>query len=387
VNAKRALTRFRVPDERAAEDRAWQTVRSAYQSRVPVAHRRSYRRPVGGAAAGLVLVGALALSPAGATVGHLITRALGVEHASPALSSLPAPGRLLLSGRGGTWTVASDGSTRRVGPWQHASWSPHGLYVTVTAANRLEAVSPRGVPQWTLGRGQVSDPRWFGPSGYRVAYLSGHELRAVAGDGSGDHLVAARVAAVAPAWRPGHAYQLAYVGARGSLVVRDADTGAELWSARPGVRVRELQWSADGRRLLAVSAREVRMYTGSGTLVSTLAAAGDAPVLDGALSPSGSKLALVSGGVGGGVVVENAQARHPSARRVLAGSGLGQVAWSPNGRWLLVSWPAANQWVFVRVAGAPRIFAVSRIAQQFSAGGRSDFPQLEGWCCSAGQAR
>jgi hypothetical protein len=381
MSAKRALTRFRAPDERSAEDRAWLVVRSAYQDRVPAERRRSYRRPAAALAAGVVLVGALALSPAGATVGRLISRALGVEHASPALSSLPAPGRLLVSGPGGTWTVASDGSTRRVGPWTQASWSPHGLYLTVTGANELAAVNPRGVPQWTLDRPEVSDARWFPPTGYRVAYLSGNDLRVVAGDGTGDHLLAARVAPVAPAWRPGHPYQLAYIAARGTLVVRDGDTGRTLWSATPGVNVGDLEWSADGQRLLAVSAREVGVYTASGRLLSTQAAPGRAPILDGALSPSGSTLALISGGA---VIVENVQARHAATRRALAGSGLGQVVWSPDGRWLLISWPAANQWVFVRVVGAPRISAVSRIAQQFSASGRSRFPQLEGWCCTAG---
>jgi hypothetical protein len=78
-------------------------------------------------------------------------------------------------------------------------------------------------------------------------------------------------------------------------------------------------------------------------------------------------------------------------RRVLSGAGLGQLAWSPDGRWLLVSWPAADQWVFVRVAGTPRIAAVSRIARQFSirdAHGEAGFPRIEGWCCTArGDAR
>ena len=48
-----------------------------------------------------------------------------------------------------------------------------------------------------------------------------------------------------------------------------------------------------------------------------------------------------------------------------------------------LSWPAANQWVFIRVLGTPRIAAVSRIRQQFSAQPRGGFPKLDGWCCTA----
>jgi Tol biopolymer transport system component len=221
-----------------------------------------------------------------------------------------------------------------------------------------------------------------------VAYLSGDALRVVAGDGTGDHLLAAGVARVAPAWRPGHAFQLAsfqlaYLTATGRLVVRDGDTGLTAWSARPAVNVRELAWSEDGQRLLVLSPRKVLLYDATGRLVWTLSASNASPILHGAMSPDGRKLALVSGGTTGEVTIVDQRARTPVARRVLAGSGLGQVDWAPDGRWLVVAWPAANQWVFVRVVGAPRISAVSRIAQQFSGGSTVTFPRLEGWCCSA----
>ena len=386
MSAKRALSRFHAPDEQGAEERAWEVVRAAYQQRAPAVRRRSFRRPAGGLAAAVVLLGAVALSPAGATVGRLIDRALGVQHAAPELFSLPAPGRLLVSGPGGTWTVGGDRSTRRIGPWNEASWSPHGLYLAVAGTDQLAAVNPRGVPQWTLARPDVSDPRWYSPTGYRVAYLSGDDLRVVSGDGTGDHLLAARVARVAPAWRPGHPYQLAYLAANGRLVVRDGDTGARLWSAKPGVAVRQLAWSADGGRLLALSPERVLIYAGDGRLLAARSASGDVPIVDGALSPDGRTLALLAGGGSSAVVVYGVAARHPVTRRVLAGAGLGQVAWSPDGRWVLISWPAANQWVFVRVVGPPRIAAVSRISQQFSAGASARFPRLEGWCCNAAGA-
>jgi hypothetical protein len=70
-------------------------------------------------------------------------------------------------------------------------------------------------------------------------------------------------------------------------------------------------------------------------------------------------------------------------RQLLALAGLREVNWSPNGKWLLASLPAADQWVFVRAIGSSRVAAVGRIAQQFSAGASARaFPRLEGWCCT-----
>jgi len=65
--------------------------------------------------------------------------------------------------------------------------------------------------------------------------------------------------------------------------------------------------------------------------------------------------------------------------RVFAGRGrFSDLAWSPDGRWLLIAWPAADQWVVLRADGGS-IRAVSRIKEQFRS---RSFPQLEGWCCA-----
>ena len=378
--APEMLREFRAPDESGAEARAWSVVQAAYAARDPVVRRRSHRRlalvPVLAAvAAGLVL------SPAGARVGGLITKALGVRHSAPMLSSLPSPGRLLVSGPGGTWTAAADGSLRHLGSWSQASWSPRGLYAAVVSGDRLAAVDRHGDIRWAVARPAVSDPTWFSPSGYRVAYLSAGTLRVIAGDGTGDHLLAGPVAHVAPAWRPNNSFELAYVTDANRIVVRDADTRQVLWSKPAGARPSELLWSNDGGRLVVVSAHSVRTYTPGGTLSATLhlpaiAAAGDA-----ALSPDGRLLALVVGGRQLEVVA--AGSSNSRARQLLAMAGLREVSWSPDGRWLLVSLPAADQWVFLQVDGALRVEAVSHIAQQFSAGSSAKaFPQLDGWCCA-----
>ena len=379
-DAKLALREFRAPDEAAAERRAWSVVRDVYLERVPAPRAARTRARLALAPVLAVIAAGLVLSPAGATVGRLITKALGVRHAAPMLSSLPSAGRVLLSGPGGTWTAAADGSLRHLGDFSQASWSPRGLYVAVVSAGRLAAVDPRGNVRWAIARPHVSDPRWFSPSGYRVAYLSAGTVRVIAGDGTGDHLLAARAAGVAPAWRPGYSFQLAYVTTGHRLVVRDADTGALIWTRALDARPRELLWAADGSRLVVISAHAVRTYAGSGGRPTILHLPG-APAGDAALSPDGTRLALVLGG--DRVVIVRAGSAGSAVRQLLARAGLREVSFSPNGKWVLISWPAADQWVFVRALGPPRVAAVGRIAQQFSPGGSAkSFPQLEGWCCT-----
>jgi hypothetical protein len=379
-DAKRAVREFLAPDEGGAQRRAWSVVHDAYLDREPARARTRTRGQLAVVPVLAVIAAGLVLSPAGATVRRLITKAFGVRHAAPMLSSLPSAGRVLLSGPGGTWTAAADGSLRHLGDWTQASWSPRGLYVAVVSAGRLAAVDPRGDVKWAIARPGISDPSWFFPSGYRVAYLSAGTLRVLAGDGSSDHFVAAPVAHVAPAWRPGYSFQLAYVTAGNRLVVRDADSEQVIWTRALGAPPRQLLWSSDGSRLVVVSARSVRTYPGAGGPPTLLRLPG-APIGDAALSPDGRRLALVIGG--DRVVIVRAGAASSPVRPLLAVAGLRELSWSPNGRWLLASLPAADQWVFVRALGPPRVAAVGRIAQQFSSGGSArSFPALEGWCCT-----
>jgi WD40 repeat protein len=124
----------------------------------------------------------------------------------------------------------------------------------------------------------------------------------------------------------------------------------------------------------------VRTFPGAGGPPTLLQLPG-APIGDAALSPDGRRLALVLGG--DRVVIVRAGAASSPVRPLLAVAGLRELSWSPNGRWLLASLPAADQWVFVRALGPPRVAAVGRIAQQFSSGGSAgSFPRLEGWCCT-----
>jgi dipeptidyl aminopeptidase/acylaminoacyl peptidase len=141
-------------------------------------------------------------------------------------------------------------------------------------------------------------------------------------------------------------------------------------------------WSSDGRRLVVVAADAAHVYSAGGRRTATITLPVRDRAGDAALSPDGRTLALVVNRAQV-IAVRLDSTNHP-VRQMLAGSGVQNVSWSPDGRWVVVSWPAANQWVFVRVRGAPRVTAVSRIAQQFSpSGSPRSFPQLEGWCCTA----
>jgi hypothetical protein len=70
-------------------------------------------------------------------------------------------------------------------------------------------------------------------------------------------------------------------------------------------------------------------------------------------------------------------------RRVFSGPGaFGEPAWAPDARALLVPWPEANQWLFLRPRGPGRPAAVGSIARQFSPGAaHPPFPRSVEWCC------
>ena len=80
----------------------------------------------------------------------------------------------------------------------------------------------------------------------------------------------------------------------------------------------------------------------------------------------------------------------PSERVLFSARGkLTGPTWSPDGRWLLVGWPEADQWLFIPVArsrGDGRrdrqdVVPFDRISEQFDPGGAgaAPFPRVAGW--------
>ena len=353
-----------VPADRAAEARAWELVRAAYAEYEP-ARARPRLRWAPAAAVLLCAVAAAAFSSPGRAVVDAVRRTIGVEHAAPALFRLPAPGRLLVSGTGGTWLVASDGSKRRLGAYTRAAWSPHGLFVVAATADELATLEPRtGSVHWTLSRPQIAFPRWGGSrTDTRIAYLTAGRLHVVAGDGTSDAAVRGLPAAapVAPAWRPGDRHVLAYVSTRGRVAVLDTDEGSVAWVSTGHAEPRALAWSPDGKTLALATARQLVLFDGRTGRARVRALAGARAV---AFSPQGRLAVLRDSTV---LLVDG-----PRVRTLFTSPArLAGLAWSPNGHWLLTALPGANQWVFV---SERHVLAVSHVAQQF--GGT---PALDGW--------
>ena len=370
---KRELERIEIPGEHEARERAWSVASTAFSEREAVERRRRMLRP---ALAIAVLVAALTavLSPPGMAVLDEIREVVGVERAQPALFSLPAHGRLLVSSDVGVWVVERNGSKRLLGDYGEASWSPFGRFVVATRENELAALEPDGDVRWTLGRPGVQSPRWAGTeTDTRIAYVDRAGIRVVAGDGTGDRLLVPRARAPI-AWRPGTDFQLAYADQLGRIVLVDASSGDVLWRTRPDAKVAELEWTSNGRRLVArrINATDdLAVYTARGAPYTGFRTKG---VVTTAAARPGLHARAVA-------VLTNGQSRllMPDVRgSALSGPGaLQDLTWSPNGRWLLVGWPSADQWVFVRADGK-RIRAVSNVSDQFRS---RAFPRVDGWCC------
>ena len=365
------------------EDKAWEVVKRAFDERTPAPRRHaSNRLLLAGFATAVSVVVVAALSPPGRAVFHSVREAVGIEHAQPALFSLPAPGRLLVvsSDNGGVWLVKSNGFLRKLGPYSDAEWSPHGLYVIATEGNELVAFDLDGGVRWKLARHDPAAPRWEGTmTDTRIAYLAASGLRVVAGDGTGDHLLDAYAGEVAPAWDPARLHTLAYYSG-GAIVLRRAD-GSLVWRAPIKVLPAALEWSSDGQYLAVRSTKQIVVIDQRGRVHRTISMLG-AELRQATFKPGTHEVAVVVRAAGRSEV-RIVDVDHPGhARLLFAGPGtFGDVEWSPAGDWLLVNWPDANQWVFIK---GKQVRAVANIREQFArADGLRPFLELSGrWCCS-----
>ena len=276
----------------------------------------------------------------------------------------------------------ADGLKRRVGSYDDAEWSPHGLYVVATRRNELAAIDAEEGVRWTLARRDVRYPRWEGTrTDTRIAYLAASGLRVVAGDGTATTCsTGTRRTSRRPGTRPG-CTSLAYVSG-GSVVLRDVERRRSSGARR----------SASLPTALAVVLRRPRSRGGLGpahrragrerpraphrsrcSARSSCAAA---------FRPASHKLAVATR-FAGHSEVKLVDVDHPGTAKLLfAGPGVfGDLAWSPDGDWLLVDWPTANQWVFLHGAHVQAVANIrERVPARATTSGRGC--ELAGrWCC------
>ena len=279
---------------------------------------------------------------------------------------------------------------RLLGDYREATWSPRGCYV---------AAHHRATSRWARRSGRARSAG-RSPAGVRSAPRAGtparlpHRLpRAAIRPRSDRRRRHRRPAASTPGGghragrRPGAAHVLAFAAPDGSVHAVAVDTArrSRHWTTRAGAG--GTRRSADGRRLIVASRSGAEVLDPTrGTAVEQFGAPGEhpdparrrtrGPRLRSDCDP-GARLrrapALVLVGMRSG------------ARRLFVGPGIfSGLAFSPDGKWLLLAWRSADQWVFLQPGGRQRIVAVSNISSQFSPGGvgPTGFPRLAGWCCA-----
>jgi Tol biopolymer transport system component len=187
----------------------------------------------------------------------------------------------------------------------------------------------------------------------------------VNGDGTGDRLLTRAARPGVLAWEPG-THSLAYVTRAGNIAVRDVDRQTSPAYIRTSLSPHDLEWTPRGR-LIAAGWHAVGVFARRGPLLSRTGIAGHVVVA--AASPDGKRIAVLETRDGESTV-------DVDGKPVFKGAGaISSIAWSPDGRWLLLDWKGADQWLFIR-SPVKKLLAVSNIRATFGAK-----TALAGWCC------
>jgi outer membrane protein assembly factor BamB len=172
---------------------------------------------------------------------------------------------------------------------------------------------------------------------------------------------------VTPAWEPHSDRVLAYATTGGAIATVDVDTGRTIWTTASS-SPEAMAWV--GNRLFALSSRSVTVLAEGGRVVRRIPLPGVAREI--AVHPSGGRAAVV---IGNRVVEVGLR---ESFRRQLFQGSVDGIAWSQDGRHLLVGWRNADQWLLL--GPGRRVRALHGVSRALGAAG--GFPRVAGWCCA-----
>jgi PQQ-like domain len=388
----RALADTPVPAADAAARRARRVVLDAFASLepTPVRHRRSTIRLALGVACAVLLVGVAAASPGASTIGHYVRDAVrrdvvATKAVPIAPLRLPGGGSLLVRSAGSLFVVHADGSHLLLGHYREAAWSPHARFIVATSGPHLVVLDPHsGQTRWSItAASNVHGARWSleptVPPCCRVAYLTGDgELHVIAGDGTGNRVLARADARVAPAWRPrSHDRALAYVTPAGDVRVISADDGHLIARIARGFRPTRLAWSSDGERLLAMSAsRLVVVDVGDRSVVRMLAARAGGRLASAAFVGRGRAIVVLQRLDSGRSQVELLPVKGRARSLETLVGALAGLAPAPDGRSVLVGWGAADEWLLVPTTGRGTTRRVTGLGTRL---GAAPIPLVDAW--------
>ncbi len=282
--------------------------------------------------------------------------------------------------------VSEDDSRRRLGSYSAAAWSPNVIFVALADGRQLAVAEPDGKLRWSItAPAKVADLVWAAPSGSRIAYRAGRELRVVEGTGAADRSVADAVAAVGPAWRPGAAddsgpYELAFVGRDGRIRLADPDDpAAEPVLGPSSVSASHLLW-LDADRLAAIDRGRIVILDSRLRATERIPLPGGGEVTAADVAPEAGRIALA-----------RSESSYPPRSKLLlirVGRNLDEVrsvfsipgeyaglSFSPDERWIAAGWPEADSWLMVKrradLKTLDQVKVYKGLQRQFDPGGNS----------------
>jgi hypothetical protein len=290
------------------------------------------------------------------------------------------------------WNVARAAFAEREPSPRHRSWKPAAALAAAAVA-LAGLLSPPGRAVLDDIREAVgvegSQPALFSlPAPGRLLVVADSGVWVVAQDGSKRRLGAYRDAS----WSPFGRFLVA--SRRNELVALTPD-GDVRWSlARPNVRFARWGGSESDTRIAYLSDGQLRVVGGDGRGDRLLddQAAPQPPVWQAA--PARHLLAYARRDGRVRIVdVDSRSVVSPNAKRAVlapderreaqevlgAAADIAAPVRSPDGRWLAVGWPEADQLVFIRTRGGRQLRAVSNVSAQFRS---RAFPTIGGWCCA-----